>query len=220
MKYIYAPGCALMTYKPHIAERLKVYVERKYGVMDTLLTCCFDKPALANATCVVTPCPTCADAYNKMEGITAVCFLNDIANDDDFPFPDYRGMEMSIQDTCAARKQPEVLASVRTLLERMNIRVIEPQFTGKKARCCGQIFYGKMDETKVVANMKKRADEMPCSDVVVYCSSCIMSMTVGGRTPRFILDLLFGEGTEMNAITPTKWNNQLAVFRTTHRCTE
>ena len=147
MKYIYAPGCALMTYKPHIAERLKVYVERKYGVMDTLLTCCFDKPALANATCVVTPCPTCADAYNKMEGITAVCFLNDIANDDDFPFPDYRGMEMSIQDTCAARKQPEVLASVRTLLERMNIRVIEPQFTGKKARCCGQIFYGKMGLT-------------------------------------------------------------------------
>lgn len=217
MQYIYAPGCALMSYKPHLAERLQEFVQKKYGITDTILTCCFDAPALAPGTCVVTPCPTCVERYTKNPDCTAVCFLNDLADDDSFPFPDYGGAEMSIQDTCAARKQPEVLDAVRRLLQRMNIRLVEPEFTGRRARCCGQVFYGKLSEDKVEANMKKRAFEMPCQDVVVYCSSCIMSMTVGGRRPRFILDLLFGESTEMNNITPVKWNNTLADFRTVHK---
>ncbi len=220
MNYIYAPGCALMAYKPHLAERLKEIIEKKYGKMETILTCCFDKPSLPADTCVITPCATCAEMYAKMEDCTSVCFLNDLAEDADFPFPDYGGMEMSIQDTCSARKQPEVLEAVRKILQRMNITLVEPQFTGRCARCCGQVFYGKMDEAKVEANMKKRADEMPCQDVVVYCSSCIMSMTVGGRHPRFILDLIFGEPTDMEKITPTKWNNCLAAFRADHRHTE
>lgn len=217
MKYIYAPGCALMAYKPHLAERLKAFAVKKYGPMDTMLTCCFDRPTLPEGTCIVTPCPTCVESYSKMEGCTAVCLLNDIAEDEDFHFPDNEGVEMSIQDTCAARKQTDVLMSVRRILERMNIRLREPQFSGCRARCCGQVFYGKVDESKVIANMRRRADEMPCQDVVTYCSSCIMSMTVGGRRPRFILDLLFGEPTDMKDITPTRWNSCLADFRKSHR---
>ena len=206
-----------MAYKPHIAARLKEYVERRYGTMDTILTCCFDKPELPGGTCVLTPCPTCTERYAKDSGCMSRCLLNDLADDNSFSFPDYGGVEMSIQDTCAARKQPDVLDSVRRLLQRMNIRLVEPKFTGKHARCCGQVFYGKTDIEKVEANMKRRADEMPCSDVVTYCSSCIMSMTVGGRRPRFILDLIFGEDTDMQGINPVKWNTCLAEFRAEHR---
>ena len=28
MKYLYAPGCALMSYKPHIADKLKEIIEK------------------------------------------------------------------------------------------------------------------------------------------------------------------------------------------------
>lgn len=217
MQYIYAPGCALMSYKPLLAKRLKDVIEKKYGSMGTILTCCFDTPALPPDTCVISPCPTCVERYSKYDDCTALCFLNDLASDETFPFPDYGGAEMSIQDTCAARKQPDVLQAVRRLLQRMNIRLVEPQFTGSRARCCGQVYYGKLSEEKVETNMKKRADEMPCQDVVVYCSSCIMSMTVGGRRPRFILDLLFGEQTDMSGITAVRWNNTLAEFRGRHK---
>lgn len=217
MQYIYAPGCALMAYKPYLAERLKEYVERRYGRMDTILTCCFEKPDLPDGTCVLTPCATCAERYAKDTASPSKCLLNDIADDDTFPFPDYGGIEMSIQDTCSARKQPDILASVRRILERMNIRLVEPQFTGKRARCCGQVFYGKMETEKVEENMRRRANEMPCGEVVTYCSSCIMSMTVGGRKPRFILDLLFGEPTDMSGITAVKWNTSLAEFRARHQ---
>lgn len=216
MQYIYAPGCALMSYKPHLAEKLKEIIVRLYGPMDTLLPCCFNNPTLPPDTCVITPCATCAERYAKQyPDTTPLFFLTRLADSEDFPFPDYGGISMSIQDTCAARKQPEVLATIRRLLERMNIKLVEPKQTGARAKCCGQVFYGKLETEKVELQMKKRADEMPCEDVVVYCASCIMSMTVGGKRPRYIIDLLFNEPTSLTDGV-NEWNQKLKDFRNCH----
>ena len=217
MRYIYAPGCALMSYKPHLAEKLKEEAERRYGPMETLLTCCFSRPELEAGTCILTPCVTCAQEYRKhYPECTAKVLLEDIASDPDFPFPDYQGFKMSIQDTCAARTEPEALKTIRTLLERMDITLMEPEKTGARAKCCGQVLYGKADISKVENFMKTRAGEMPCEDVVVYCASCIMSMTVGGRQPRYILDLLYHEPTDMAGMGVCKWNELLKDFRNSH----
>lgn len=217
MKYIYAPGCALMSYKPQLAEKLKAVVEKKYGPLETMLACCFNKPALEPGTCIITPCATCAENYVKgFPDCSSLFFLEELAASEDFPFPDYGGVEMSIQDTCTARTKPEVLAAIRKLLERMNIRLAEPKFSGKKSKCCGQVYYGKVETAKVENLMKMRADEMPCEDVVVYCASCIMSMTVGGKRPRYIIDLLFGEPTDMKTSGADEWNGKLRRFRQSH----
>ena len=217
MKYLYAPGCALMSYKPHLADLLKEVITAHYGPMDTLLSCCFKTPELEAGTQIITPCATCAEKYAKLyEECDSVFFLSVIAESKDFPFPDYGGIRMSIQDTCSARSHPEYLTTIRRLLERMNITLVEPEKTGQKAKCCGQVFYGKLDLEKVECQMKNRASEMPCEDVVVYCASCIMSMTVGGKRPRYILDLLFGEPTDMKNAEIDTWNKQLRNFRETH----
>ncbi len=217
MRYVYAPGCALMSYKPHLADKLKVWAEQRFGPMDTLLTCCFLSPELEPGTCIVTPCATCTKNYLKGNAeCTSFFLLTALAESEDFPFPDYGGREMSIQDTCSARAEPEYLEAVRTLLSRMNIVLKEPAHTGAKARCCGQVMYGKLPEEKVEFQMKKRADEMPREEVVTYCASCIMAMTVGGKKPRFILDLIFGEETELKDGIEA-WNRRLLDFRKSHR---
>ena len=214
MKYLYAPGCALMTYKPQLAERLKEVVVKRYGEMDDLLMCCYEKPVLDGDCCVITPCTTCADRYGKMAN--SIYFLSVLTDMDDFAFPDYGGAEMSIQDTCSARMYPEYLAAIRKLLARMNIRLKEPEHTGRNARCCGQTFYGRIMTDMVEEKMRERAGEMPCEDVVVYCASCIMSMMVGGKRPRFILDLLFGEPTDLKTLGAEDWNDRLLKFRKLH----
>ena len=66
MKYLYAPGCALMAYKPHLADRLKEVVTALYGPMDTLLSCCFTSPQLEAGTHIITPCATCAEWYRRV----------------------------------------------------------------------------------------------------------------------------------------------------------
>ena len=218
MKYVYAPGCALMAYKPHLADRLKQDIENVYGPVDTLLTCCFDRPALSDSElCIVTPCVTCAASYTQQYPESdIVFFLTHLAESTDFAFPDYGGMSMSIQDTCAARKQPQALQTIRRLLQRMNIKLVEPRRSGAQAKCCGQTLYGKTELERVEQFMQSRAQEMPCEDVVVYCASCIMSMTVGGKRPRYILDLLYGEPTTLPTSGVVAWNRALADFRHKH----
>ena len=210
-RYVYAPGCALMSYKPYLAEWLKRYVEVQYGKMDTLLTCCFNNLKLDSDVCVVTPCATCAERYSSNNN--SIFFLSELAESSDFVFPDYGGIEMSIQDTCSARRYPEYYGVIRDLLERMNIRLVEPEQTGSCAKCCGQVFYGKMDTARVEDLMRVRASEMPRENVVVYCASCIMSMQVGGKRPRYIIDLLYGEPTNLITDGADDWNGRLRRFR-------
>lgn len=100
MKYLYAPGCALMIYKPHLAEKLKTVIEEHYGKMETLLTCCFNTPELEPDTCIITPCSTCNNRYRTLyKECTSSYFLATLAESETFPFPDYQGISMSILDT-------------------------------------------------------------------------------------------------------------------------
>lgn len=214
MKYIYAPGCALLIYKPRLAEKLKEYVEEVYGKMDTLMTCCFKSQNLEPGTCLITPCSTCDKRYASLyKDCSTIYILEDLAKSETFQFPDYGGVEMSIQDTCSGRTDEKYLNTIRTLLERMNIRLVEADRSGKRGKCCGQVFYGKLPVEKVEEKMCERAQEMPREDVVVYCSSCIQSMSVGGKRPRFILDLIFNEPTTVDKPDIVSWNKRLLEFR-------
>ena len=214
MEYVFAPGCALMIYKPRLAEKLQEYVEKEYGKMKMLLTCCFNTQSLVPGTCIVTPYSTCDKRYkNLYKDCSTIYFLDVLAKSETFPFPDYGGVQMSIQDTCSGRTDDLYLNAIRKLLERMNIRLVEAERSGKRGKCCGQVFYGKLPIEQVEAKMKARAEEMPKEDVVVYCASCIQSMSVGGKRPRFIIDLLFGEPTEAKNPDITSWNKRLLDFR-------
>lgn len=217
-EYLYVPGCALMVYKPHLADKLKDIIEQTYSPANTLLSCCLHKPTVNPGTYIITACATCAVQYTKKyPDCTSIFFLSELAESDNFPFPDYKGAKMSIQDTCSARSKPTYLNAIRKLLKRMNISLVEPQRSGVRGKCCGQIFYGKVDTHKVESLMKDRADEMPCDDVIVYCASCIMSMSVGGKRPRYIIDLLFNEPTEFKGSGAEYWNNRLFNFKEDNR---
>lgn len=217
MEYLFAPGCALMAYKPHLAEKLKEVIVGIYGPMDTLLSCCFNRPEVKVGTCIITPCTTCNSHYRTLyKDCTTLFFLAELADSTTFPFPDYKGIEMSIQDSCAGRTDPVYLDSIRKLLQRMNIKVVEAEKSGAKAKCCGQVLYGKAPIEKVETFMKTRAQEMPCEDVVVYCASCMQGIMYGGKRAHYILDLLFNEPTQVEEINITTWNNKLKAFRDTH----
>ncbi|MCX6563102.1 MAG: hypothetical protein NTU60_05795 [Candidatus Aminicenantes bacterium] len=69
---------------------------------------------------------------------------------------------------------------------------------------------------QVKAHMKKRADEMPREDVVVYCVSCIKAIHIGGKRPRHLVDLLFGEDTEPGTFEPDEWHAELQEYIDRH----
>lgn len=214
MNYIFAPGCALTCHNGELEKLVKAEVEKVYGQMPTLSNCCFNRPHVEAGVTIITPCTTCHQRYTKLYPDNEVIFLLDEWRKwDEWEFPNYKGMEMSIQDTCSARSDEGYLNAIRTMLKKMNIALVEPRFSGKKSKCCGQIMYDKLPLEKVENYMQARAEEMPKEEVVVYCASCIQAMRMGKKEPRYILDLLFERPTLSATKGVKEWNDALKEKR-------
>lgn len=213
MEYIFAPGCALTLYKPYHAEKLHRLLREHLGEMPRLDTCCRKIPPLCAGSCVINVCPGCDRRYRTYyPDSTTVSLWEIIANSKWFPYPDYKGAKMSIQDACPTRSQPRVHEAIRMLLEKMNIEVVEPDRTRTSTICCGDALYPTRPLAEVHAMMRNRAAAMPEKDVVVYCVSCIKSMAIGGSKPRYIVDLLFGEETDPQDTDTVEWHKQIDAY--------
>ena len=62
----------------------------------------------------------------------------------------------------------------------------------------------------------EKGEQMPCKHIAVYCISCIKSMYIGGRTHRYLIDLLFGEDTQAQEYRGEKWHGILDAYIAAH----
>jgi Fe-S oxidoreductase len=212
-KTVFAPGCALMLYKPELAEKIHLLLNANLGEMDKLMICCHHDPQFSEKTKVVNVCPGCDKRYeNDYTNSSTISLWEILAQNDFFLFPDYHGKTMSIIDACPTREKEKVQTAIRTLLNKMNIKLVEPKHTREKSICCGDSFYDVIPTEKVKEQMKKRTSEMPAEDVVVYCVSCIKSVFIGGKKPRYLVDLLFAEETVPQTYEPDEWHKELNEY--------
>jgi Fe-S oxidoreductase len=217
MKQVYSPGCALMIYKPDLGQKVLEVLNNNLGDVPEHLICCRNEPNLESDTQIINTCAGCDRRFRELyEGISTISLWEVLAESDSFAFPDYNGMKMAIHDACPTRTEERVHNAIRKLLQRMNIEVVEPKNTRTKAICCGDSFYGTIPTELVKEQMKKRSNEMPCDNVVVYCVSCIKSMYIGGKKPRYIIDLLFNEETKIGTYEPEQWHDELQKFIDEH----
>ena len=217
MKQVYAPGCALMIYKPKLAEKVLEFLNKNLGDIPEHLVCCRHEPNLESGTQIINICAGCDRRFRELyNGISTTSLWEILAQSKSFLFPDYNGMKMSIHDACPTRTEERVHSAIRRLLKKINIEIIEPKNTRTKAVCCGDSFYGTLSVDFVKEQMKKRSNEMPCDNVVVYCVSCIKAMHIGGKKPRYIVDLLFGEETKIDISEPDIWHDELQKFIKAH----
>lgn len=218
MKYMFAPGCGLILYKPQLVRRIHEALQSEFGPMEILLTCCHHTPAIPDDVDVINVCPGCDKRYRENYSRPAMISLWELlAKSEKFKFPDYGGRKMTIIDACPTRDQDRIHIAVRKLAEKMNISVVEPEKTRKNGTCCGDTFYGKIPAEKVKDQMKAKAASMPLDDVIVYCTSCSKSMFIGNKRPGYLVDLLCGEDTVRGTFEPDEWHGELDVFIENHR---
>ncbi len=218
MPYVYAPGCALTDEKPELAARILQYLQQALGDVPLYDTCCRVDCDLPNGTTVINTCPGCNRRFQaKREGITTVSLWEVLAARDDFSFPDYGGLTLAIHDACPTRNEPKVHKAIRTLLARMNVRAVEPECTRERQNCCGDSAYPEKPLPEIYAQMKQRAAEMPAQEVLVYCISCAKAMHIGGKTPRYLPDLLFALPTAPDVTREGSFYQELEALRTAQR---
>jgi Fe-S oxidoreductase len=206
-----------MLYKPELAGKLHQLLNENLGAMELLLTCCHHDPQFTTATEVINICPGCDKRFGKdYQNSSTVSLWETLSESDFLPLPDYKGKQMSILDACPTREKEKVHLAIRTLLRKMNISLAEPEKTGTRGTCCGDSFYGTIPTEKVKLQMVKRATEMPLEEVVVYCVSCIKAMHIGGKKPRYLIDLIFGEDTMPQTWEPDEWHKELDRYIEKH----
>jgi Fe-S oxidoreductase len=209
----FAPGCGLMVYKPRLAERLHGLIEKHVGSAELLHTCCRHVPPLPPGTRVINVCPGCDRRYRQNYERASTVSAWEIMAKRGFPDPpDYGGLAMTIIDACPTRDQTRVHDAVRELIRRMNISLLEPANTRTTSTCCGDSLWGAVPANQVEREMRGKAAAMPADQVIVYCVSCAKAMFVGGKRPRYLLDLLLGEETVPGTIDPALWHKKLDAY--------
>ena len=120
------PGCALSLYRPENVTELFKYLQSNYPQIQMHNICCRHDPGCQTAlslsmyVLVVT-----GDFSTLYDGISTISLWEIIDNLNNFPFPNYHGMEVSVHDPCPVRNTLVVHKAVRGLLQKMNIKVIE-----------------------------------------------------------------------------------------------
>lgn len=117
--------------------------------------------------------------------------------------PDYKGLTVSIHDSCSFRQKPQVHSAVRSILRKMNIKIIKSEYSRAKPICCGDNLYSKIQNEKVIELQEKRTAQMPCNHVAAYCIGCVHSMTTGGKQPLHLPNFVFGHETKV--INRQRW---------------
>ncbi len=137
-----------------------------------------------------------------------------ILSDETFPYPDYHGQSVTIQDCWRTRDRVEEQDAVRALLKKMNFHVCELPQNRIETEFCGASLYrptskknlelaprrfienaqGKFiphSEEEQRALMREYCKRFSTDKVVGYCKHCVEGLEWGGVNVQHLGSLLF-----------------------------
>lgn len=112
-------------------------------------------------------------------------------------------------DPCPTRDDPVQQAAARALLRWSGCDWTEPEHTGPRTRCCGNLgMLQTRDPQKSAAIRARRLAELPAERTVLSsCEGCLGAFRGAGRDTCHILELLFGRSRSRS------WGNRLRNSR-------
>lgn len=211
------PGCAMSLYPPELVEPMLALLREHFAPVKLHTVCCRHDPGLPAGAVIINNCADCDRRFrSEYPGVKTITFWEILDHLDGLCLPKYDGLTVSVHDSCSFRQKPQVHAAVRNILRKMNIKVVDLEFSGTKSICCGDNFYSHIPNEQVAEFQKKRAAQMPCDDVVVYCIGCVRSMTVGGKRPLYMPDLVLARQTKRMDNTLDEYHNELKEYIAGH----
>ncbi len=97
MRTVFAPGCAMMIYKPELAGKIMNFFEKDKLNVSQYLTCCKHTPELEDSTQIINTCAGCDRRYRELYlNVSTISLWEILARSNTFPFIDYKGKQMTI----------------------------------------------------------------------------------------------------------------------------
>ncbi len=210
--FVYLPSCNFTAACPDASRKIQAYLARKPGVR--VAGCCrAEVRRLEPQDTAITVCMTCAaiveEAAPQAEQISLWSYL---FSDEAFPWPDFHGEPMTLQDCWRARHRPELHRAVRRCMERMNLTVVEleereaaAQFDGvwrynpvaARNLAIAPDYFGQVRDHGIellppeeqARRMVDWARRYETKRVATYCNACLRGVRMGGADGVHLLEL-------------------------------
>ncbi len=218
MAYYYFPSCKATAQFKEASKKAKTYVSKKFGI--TPIGCCRpNHKKLTSEDAAIVVCNNCAAIIEENTKASIKFLWQIIDQDPDFQFPDYHGEKMTIQDCWIAFEKRYVQDTVRSLLNKMNIKVVELEENFEATKFCGvnllspctesnaalahkryvvqfPHMFTPMQPAEQVEHFQKHCKQIETEKVVCYCKFCTDAINMGGKKGIHLLELLFPDSRE------------------------
>ena len=159
MATLFYPGCQIKKDYPEASKKLAEYIQSKRPV--EVVGCCrVDHGKSTQADTALVVCNNCANIIAESGDPGSIEFVWEIIdNDPDFPFPDYHGEKMTIQDCWLAVEKRHVQDAIRSLMRKMNIQVVELPENHEKTTFCGMNLTAECNPSNAKLAPKRYVEE-------------------------------------------------------------
>ena len=210
MGSIYFPSCNFTAASPESAEKIREYLQAKMPVAGCCRT---DQLDFRKGSTAVYFCQACRETLiARADGRFVLQNLFEYLDADaEFPWPDYAGLTVTVQDCWRDRDHPEIFDAVRSVLQKMHVSVIEMTENRARSRFCGNLhlepqnphsvkllgpYNGKplyeLPEDVQRTLMQEQVEKLPCELAVTYCNRCKAGILMGGGKAVHLLELATG----------------------------
>ncbi len=214
MGMVFFPSCKTKADYRSASAAPAAYIRAKCGVEP--IGCCrvnHQKRTPDDTALVV--CNNCAAILEESSNAGKIEFVWELIDqDENFPFPDYHGEQMTVQDCWIAVEKRKVQDTVRSLLRKRNIDVVERPENHEKTRFCGvnllapctksnaqlahrryveegSHMFTPMSEEEQRAHFRAHGSQIMTDKVVCCCKFCRDGINRGAKTGIHLLELLF-----------------------------
>lgn len=215
MAVVFFPSCKARADYKSASEKLAAYIYEKFGVLP--IGCCrVNHQALTLNDTAIVVCNNCAAIIEENTQATVKSVWEVIDEDAAFPFPDYHGENITIQDCRIGYDKRNYQDAVRSLLKKMNFTIIELEENYEKTKFCGvnllkpciesnarlahkryvedfPDMFTPMPESEWPAYFRKHCAKIKTERVACYCKFCRDAINMGGKQGVHMLELLFPE---------------------------
>ena len=216
MSCIFLPSCKVKARYRVQSAKLQAYLEDRRQVR-TVGCCKAFCGRISSADSAVVICNNCAAILEESSAVSKIESVWEIIDSDpDFPFPDFHGEAMTIQDCWRAYEKRDMQNAIRSLCGKMHIAVAELAENFEKTKFCGADLlepcteiekkfapkryvengadmYHPMSAEEADAWLQNYCQQFRTEKVICYCMACLDGINRGGKQGVHLLELLFPE---------------------------
>jgi Fe-S oxidoreductase len=215
-KRLFFPGCSLSAYSPGIVIKTYEYLNENLKGIGIMLGCCGGpayligdqktfKPISENlesevkkigADQIIVACPCCYNILKQHNPELNPILLYTVLNEIGIPENTHESTAYNVHDPCTARNEPEIPASVRSIIKKAGHSTKEILHSKEESHCCGMggMVYA-VDEDLGKLRSRRTLDEVD-KDIVTYCATCRETLQGQGGHIIHVLDVIFNNKLE------------------------